>query len=146
MKDLLDVDLLTQTLEQELVFQEQLANALKGQTGRRIRRKNYDRDAILRNLLAAREILLPFIGDTQQALWKLQDEGAKIIGEGAQGALLDLDLGGYPNVTSSHPGKGGFEIGTGINTVDSVIGVTKAYATRVGAGPMPTELTDATGS
>jgi len=67
---------------------------------------------------------------------------APILGEGAQGMLLDLDLGTYPYVTSSHPGLTGFSMATGLHQVDiqRVIGVTKAYQTRVGEGPMPTEL------
>jgi adenylosuccinate synthase len=70
-----------------------------------------------------------------------------VIFEGAQGSLLDLDMGTYPYVTSSHPIAGGACIGTGVGptVIDSVIGVAKSYTTRVGAGVFPTELLDATG-
>src|SRR5262249_60569866 len=70
-----------------------------------------------------------------------------VVFEGAQGTMLDLDHGTYPYVTSSHPIAGGACIGTGIGprAIDGVIGVIKAYTTRVGAGVFPTELLDATG-
>ena len=67
--------------------------------------------------------------------------------EGAQGTLLDLDLGTYPYVTSSHPTAGGFPVGAGVgpNTIEEILGIVKAYTTRVGLGPFPTELEDTTG-
>ncbi len=74
--------------------------------------------------------------------------GRQVVFEGAQGTLLDIDQGSYPFVTSSHPTTGGACVGGGISPrqVGSVIGVMKAYATRVGSGPFPTELDDATGT
>jgi adenylosuccinate synthase len=71
-------------------------------------------------------------------------QGARVVCEGAQGTLLDIDHGSYPFVTSSSPSTGGALIGVGIGTkhVDRVIGVAKAFSTRVGGGPMPTELND----
>jgi adenylosuccinate synthase len=91
--------------------------------------------------------LLPYIKDTGLLVHKAVKEGQKVLFEGAQAAMLDLDLGTYPFVTSSHPTTGGFMIGAGVgaNTINEVIGVVKAYTTRVGKGPFATELTDATG-
>ena len=140
--DLEDPVRLQQLLDEELVFQERLAHAIKGD---RSRAPIYDRDAILADLLKARAVLLPFAGNAQEVLWRYEDEGKRIMGEGAQGVLLDLDLGNYPFVTSSHPGRAGFEASTGIHKIGRVLAVTKAYATRVGGGPMPTELTDEVG-
>ena len=76
---------------------------------------------------------------------KALDEGKNILLEGAQGLLLDIDHGTYPFVTSSNPSVGGLETGLGIAKVDKVYSLIKAYVTRVGSGPFPTELTDATG-
>ncbi len=88
-----------------------------------------------------------FVCDTDIVVQKDVLAGKKVMFEGAQGALLDLDMGTYPYVTSSHPLAGGACLGTGIGPrhIDSVLGVCKAYATRVGSGPFPTELFDETG-
>jgi len=142
MKDLLlDEKKLREKFDEELSFQEKLAQAFDSTT----KPPHYDGDKIFTDLLQARVVLKPFIGDALDVVWQAQKNGKRILGEGAQGALLDVVLGGRPYVTSSHPGRSGFEISTGIYQVDDVIGVTKAYATRVGEGPMPTELFDATG-
>jgi adenylosuccinate synthase len=89
----------------------------------------------------------PYITDTTVFLNQAIQEGKSILMEGAQGALLDVDHGTYPFVTSSNPTSGGACTGLGVppTSVDSVIGVVKAYSTRVGNGPFPTELNDATG-
>lgn len=86
--------------------------------------------------------LRPFVGDTEIVVQDAVARGDRVLFEGAQGALLDLDSGTYPYVTSSHPVAGGACLGTGIGPRDihSVLGVCKAYATRVGTGPFPTEL------
>jgi len=91
--------------------------------------------------------LAPYIRDTNRLLQEALQEGKKVLLEGAQGALLDIDLGTYPYVTSSHPTTGGFCTGAGIgpNQIDEVIGVVKAYTTRVGKGPFPTEEDNETG-
>jgi adenylosuccinate synthase len=91
--------------------------------------------------------LSPFISDTQQELQKALREGKPILLEGAQGAMLDVDFGTYPYTTSSHVIVGGASIGAGIppSSIKEVVGVMKAYTTRVGEGPFPTELDDATG-
>jgi len=86
----------------------------------------------------------PFVTDTSAYLHRALADGRRILAEGAQGALLDVDHGTYPYVTSSHPTAGGCCTGLGVppTSVDRVIGVTKAYSTRVGNGPFPTELLD----
>jgi adenylosuccinate synthase len=91
--------------------------------------------------------LEPYIADTSHLCWQALDAGQTVIFEGAQGTLLDLDHGTYPFVTSSNPVAGAACVGAGIGPgdIDEVWGVAKAYATRVGAGPFPTELEDETG-
>jgi adenylosuccinate synthase len=91
--------------------------------------------------------LEPFIADTARLCWDALDGGGTVIFEGAQGSLLDLDHGTYPFVTSSNPVAGGATVGAGIGPrdIDRVVGVAKAYVTRVGAGPFPTELFDEVG-
>ena len=83
-----------------------------------------------------------YITDTSRLIWELLDDGRSVIFEGAQGALLDIDHGTYPFVTSSNPISGAACVGSGVGPkdIDEVWGVTKAYATRVGSGPFPTEL------
>jgi adenylosuccinate synthase len=92
--------------------------------------------------------LEPFIADTAHLCWDALDSGKTVIFEGAQGTLLDLDHGTYPFVTSSNPIAGAACVGAGIGPadIDEVWGVAKAYATRVGAGPFPTELDDELGA
>ncbi|TMK97055.1 MAG: adenylosuccinate synthase [Actinobacteria bacterium] len=84
------------------------------------------------------------IADTSKLMWEMLDEGKKIIFEGAQGAMLDIDHGTYPFVTSSNPLSGAACVGTGVGPkcIDEIWGVAKAYTTRVGAGPFPSELHD----
>jgi adenylosuccinate synthase len=92
--------------------------------------------------------LTPFVRDTGVLVSEAVASGQKVLFEGAQGSMLDLDLGTYPYVTSSHPVSGGFAVGAGIGDgcINEVIGITKAYTTRVGAGPFATELSDETGA
>ena len=87
------------------------------------------------------------IADTSKLMWQLLDEGHTVILEGAQGAMLDIDHGTYPFVTSSNPLAGAACVGSGIGpkAIEEVWGVSKAYTTRVGAGPFPSELHDDTG-
>ena len=86
--------------------------------------------------------LAPYIRPTEPILWGAIERAEPILLEGAQSALLDVDFGTYPYVTSSHPTSAGALVGSGIppTEVDQVIGVSKAYATRVGTGPFPTEI------
>jgi adenylosuccinate synthase len=96
---------------------------------------------------SAAETLAPFITDTVAMVHTADREGKRILLEGAQGTMLDIDFGTYPFVTSSNPTAGGACIGSGLSPrrIDRVVGVIKAYTTRVGAGPFPTELNDAVG-
>lgn len=93
------------------------------------------------------DILRPYVTDTTLLLYNLIKSGRKILFEGAQGTLLDIDLGTYPFVTASHPIAGGVTVGAGVGPtmINDVIGVIKAYTTRVGKGPFPTELHDENG-
>ncbi|MBC7960701.1 MAG: adenylosuccinate synthetase, partial [Vallitaleaceae bacterium] len=86
--------------------------------------------------------LKEYVADTTVLVYEAIKSGKKVLFEGAQGTLLDLDLGTYPYVTSSHPVTGGVCIGSGIGPtmIDECIGVMKGYVTRVGKGPFPTEL------
>lgn len=97
--------------------------------------------------LAMAERIKPLVVDVTLELHRLRMRGANVMFEGAQGAMLDVDLGTYPFVTSSNTTAGYAGTGTGIGprNFDYVLGIVKAYATRVGAGPFPTELFDATG-
>jgi adenylosuccinate synthase len=98
--------------------------------------------------LSYTERLRPLLLDVTGALAKLRKAGANVLFEGAQGAMLDVDVGTYPYVTSSNTTAGGAATGTGIGPryFDHVLGIVKAYATRVGAGPFPTELFDEYGN
>ncbi|HHY94737.1 MAG TPA: adenylosuccinate synthase [Firmicutes bacterium] len=103
---------------------------------------------ILDPYLAWGESLRPFITETSVLVNQAIADGQKVLFEGAQGTLLDLDHGTYPFVTSSHPVAGGACIGAGVGPtrIDRVIGVVKAYTSRVGDGPFPTELTGEEGN
>jgi adenylosuccinate synthase len=106
-----------------------------------------DAGAVLEEYADYAEALRPYVRDTAPLVWKAAQNGRGVVFEGAQGTLLDLDLGTYPFVTSSHPIAGGACLGTGIGptAINAVLGVAKSYTTRVGAGVFPTELTDSTG-
>jgi len=144
------IGLRVQDLTDEKIFREKLDVAL--------REKNLVLTKVYNRLpLSAEEIvdayleygrrLAPHIADTSGMLWNALREGRRVLLEGAQGTLLDLDHGTYPFVTSSNPVAGGALVGSGLGPreVDRVIGVTKAYVTRVGAGPFPTEDTGEAG-
>lgn len=106
-----------------------------------------DPQQLMRTCQEYRSILSPFIADTDALLVKALANQQNILLEGAQGTMLDLDHGTYPYVTSSNPTAGGACSGSGLGpkAIDRVIGVAKAYTTRVGAGPFPTELFDQSG-
>lgn len=107
----------------------------------------WNRDRIVEYLTTSYARLRPHICQTSSLINNLLDQKGKVLLEGAQGTLLDVDHGTYPFVTSSSPTSGGACIGAGIgpSRITTVLGVTKAYTTRVGSGPFPTELLDATG-
>ena len=106
-----------------------------------------DIESCYQTLLEQGEKVLPLIGDVSASLSQLRKEGRRIIFEGAQGTLLDIDHGTYPYVTSSNTTAGTVGAGAGFGPayVDYVLGITKAYTTRVGSGAYPTELNDDTG-
>ena len=106
-----------------------------------------DVDAIVDEYVEFDRLIDPYVTDTAAYLQDCLADGKRVLAEGAQGALLDVDHGTYPYVTSSHPTSGGCCTGLGVppTAVDRVIGIVKAYSTRVGNGPFPTELTDETG-
>ena len=112
--------------------------------------KNYfktdmvDFQKVLDEGLEMAERIRPMVADVTGMLHQMRSEGKNIMFEGAQGTLLDIDHGTYPYVTSSNPTAGGAATGTGVGPrdIDYVLGITKAYTTRVGAGPFPTELYD----
>ncbi len=139
-QDLLDPGILRQKLE--LVLREKNQILVKVYN-----RKAFDVDAVVEEYLTYAERLKPYIADTRLILNKALEAGKTVFMEGAQATLLDLDHGTYPFVTSSNPTSGGACVGTGIapTRITRVIGVIKAYTTRVGSGPFPTELTDEMG-
>lgn len=106
-----------------------------------------DAEAICEEYLAYAEQIRPFVCDTTPLIHTTAKQGG-VLFEGAQGSLLDIDLGTYPFVTSSHPIAGGACLGTGVGPtlIHGVVGVAKSYTTRVGEGPFPTELHDAVGN
>jgi len=107
----------------------------------------FDPEEILEMTLAYGERLRPFVADTSLLLNQAIRKGQKLLFEGAQGTHLDVDFGTYPFVTSSNAAAGGASTGTGVGPTrfDEVFGVTKAYTTRVGSGPFPSELKGKTG-
>ncbi|MDI6782042.1 MAG: adenylosuccinate synthase [bacterium] len=122
------------------VFKEKLKRNLKMKSY--ILGNIFDYDQILEEYLMFSEILKEYIKDTSLFLFEALKNNKKLLFEGAQGTLLDIDYGTYPFVTSSNASVGGVCTGTGIppNKIDKIIGITKAYSTRVGEGPFPTEL------
>jgi adenylosuccinate synthase len=106
-----------------------------------------DVDRMVEELWPLGERIRPLLVDGADFINRKADAGAKILCEGAQGILLDIDFGTYPFVTSSNPSPGGACTGLGLSPlkIDSVLGIVKAYTTRVGEGPFPTELKDADG-
>jgi len=101
-----------------------------------------DAERIFKQYKEYAEYIKPFVAETAEMVTELYDAGKKIMMEGAQGTMLDLDFGTFPYVTSSNASAGGACTGTGLSPrkIDNVLGVVKAYSTRVGGGPFPTEL------
>jgi adenylosuccinate synthase len=138
------VGLRMQDLTDPKIFREKLDAALKEKNA--VLSKVYNRlpldgSEIADDYLGYGRRLAPHIADTSAVIHRALRDGRRVLLEGAQGTLLDLDHGTYPFVTSSNPVAGGALVGSGIGPreVDRVIGVTKAYVTRVGSGPFPTE-------
>ena len=127
--------------KKEFDWQTRLTKLMSGG----VEKKPYDYDDILRRLKFARKRLEPMIQEVLPVIWKAHKEGKRILGEGAQGALLDIDLGTAPYVTSSHPTRAGFSAATGVYKINHVYAASRAYTARVGSGPFPTELKDEIG-
>lgn len=106
-----------------------------------------DLDAVIREYTEYGKRLAPYIADVSVLTYEANKAGKTILFEGAQATLLDIDFGTYPYVTSSHPLSAGVCVGTGVGPrmISNIVGVAKAYTTRVGKGPFPTELHDAIG-
>ncbi|PYX29330.1 MAG: adenylosuccinate synthase [Acidobacteria bacterium] len=132
--DLLDLDLLKKHIENAVREKNMIAHAL-------FNSEPLDADRMYSEYARAAERVAPFVCDTAVLLNQALANGDSILFEGAQGTMLDIDHGTYPFVTSSSATSGGAVIGTGVapNALNSVIGITKAYSTRVGEGPFPSE-------
>jgi adenylosuccinate synthase len=139
-QDLFDPSILHQKVEAALSGKNQILVKI-------FNRRALDVDAITEDLLSYADQLRPYVADTSLLLNNALDEGKVVLLEGGQGTLLDVDHGTYPFVTSSNPTAGGACTGSGIGPtrITRVIGILKAYTTRVGSGPFPTELLDEDG-
>ena len=139
-QDLFDPSILLQKLEAALRDKNQVLIKVFNRNGINV-------DDVLAEYLNYAEILRPYVADTALLLNKALESGKTVLLEGSQGTLLDVDHGTYPYVTSSNPTSGGACTGSGIGPtkIDRVIGILKAYTTRVGSGPFPTELFDEDG-
>jgi adenylosuccinate synthase len=132
------------------IFAQKLEAALKDKNRLLVKMYNQlemEPGPILDRYLEYAELLRPHVADTSLLISRAIEDGQNVVLEGAQGTLLDIDHGTYPFVTSSNPTAGGAATGAGIGprAIDSVLGVTKAYISRVGSGPFPTELDDEVG-
>jgi len=138
--DLLDRDEFERKLARNLADKNRIFEKLYDTTG-------FELQEVLDEYLGYAEIIRPYVTDTSVVLNDVIDRGNRVLFEGAQGVMLDIDQGTYPYVTSSNPIAGGVTIGSGVGPtkIHQVIGVAKAYTTRVGDGPFPTELLDETG-
>ena len=140
MVDLMDEEEFTEKLERNLEAKNFLLKQVYGKEG-------FDFEQVKAEYLEYADKLRPYVTDTSVVLNDAITAGKNVLFEGAQATLLDLDHGTYPYVTSSHPIAGGACIGAGVGPkrIGKVVGVVKAYSTRVGEGPFPTELSDVTG-
>ncbi len=138
--DLLDLTLLKTHIENACREKNMIAHAL-------FNSEPLDADKMYEEYAAASARIAPFVCDASALLNKAIANGESVMFEGAQGTMLDIDHGTYPFVTSSSATSGGAVTGTGVapTAITTVIGVTKAYCTRVGGGPFPSEILDATG-
>jgi adenylosuccinate synthase len=138
--DLLRPDLLKTHIEAACAEKNAIVHALFGADP-------LEPEKMYQEYAAAAELVRPFVTDTGRLLNKILSEGGSVMFEGAQGTMLDIDHGTYPFVTSSSATAGGAATGTGVGptAIGTVISVTKAYVTRVGEGPFPTEIHEAVG-
>ena len=139
--DLMDKDIFAQKLKLQIDAKNKLVQGVYGKEAM------FDFETIYNEYLGYAEIIREHVADTSVIVYDAIKAGKKVLFEGAQGTLLDLDLGTYPYVTSSHPTSGGFAIGAGVgpNMIKDVVGIVKAYTTRVGEGPFVTELDNEVG-
>jgi adenylosuccinate synthase len=137
--DVLDADRFARLVRERAVAENLLIEHAGGEP--------LDVDEIVETFAGHGRRLAPYVTDTVSLLHVALSAGSHVLLEGAQATFLDLDLGTYPYVTSSNPTAGGACSGTGLGPrdIDRIVGITKAYTTRVGAGPFPTELGDADG-
>ncbi|HCK79549.1 MAG TPA: adenylosuccinate synthase [Actinobacteria bacterium] len=139
-----------QDLFDEKILRQKVEGALEGKNQQLVKvfnRRAMSANDVADHLLAFADPIRPFVTDTSLVLNRALDEGAVVLLEGGQGTLLDVDHGTYPFVTSSNPTAGGACSGSGIGPtrITRSIGIVKAYTTRVGSGPFPTELLNADG-
>ncbi|KGA08245.1 MAG: adenylosuccinate synthetase [actinobacterium acIB-AMD-7] len=139
-QDLFDLSILKQKVEAALHDKNQILIKV-------FNRKGITVDEVIDEYLDYAQVLKPYVTDTSLLLDQALSQGKVVLLEGSQGTLLDVDHGTYPFVTSSNPTAGGASTGSGIGPtkITRVIGILKAYTTRVGSGPFPTELFDADG-
>lgn len=138
--DLMKKDVFAEKLKTNLEIKNKYLKEILGFEG-------YSYEEMLEKYLDYAEQIKPYVADTSVLVYESIKANKKVLFEGAQGTLLDIDFGTYPYVTSSHPVSGGVSTGAGIgpSMINQAIGVVKAYTTRVGKGPFPTELHDSIG-
>jgi len=138
--DLMNKEVFTEKLKENIENKNFYLKQIYGFEG-------YDFNEMLEKYLTLADRMRPFVADTAVMVYDHIKSGKKVLFEGAQGTLLDLDFGTYPFVTSSHPISGGVAVGSGVGPtmINKALGVVKAYTTRVGKGPFPTELANVTG-
>ncbi|MDB4895632.1 MAG: adenylosuccinate synthetase [Firmicutes bacterium] len=138
--DLLDKDEFLPKLTAQVEAKNQLLDRVYGMTGFKV-------EELAESYLTYAERLRPYMANTVELVNDAIDDGRNVLFEGAQGHLLDIDFGTYPYVTASHPIAAGAIIGAGVGPtkINKVLGIVKAYTSRVGEGPFPTELFDQTG-
>ncbi|SCY61900.1 adenylosuccinate synthase [Alkaliphilus peptidifermentans] len=138
--EMLDKDLFKERLFKQVERKNRVIERIYNDEG-------FNREEIYDSYCQLADKLRPHVTDTTILLHEALVAGKKVLFEGAQGTLLDIDLGTYPYVTSSHPTSGGFCVGAGVgpNMLNEIIGVVKSYTTRVGRGPFPTELDNEVG-
>ncbi|WP_129599857.1 adenylosuccinate synthase [Anaerophilus nitritogenes] len=132
--DLMDKEIFVEKVSKQIDRKNEIIEKIYG--GEKL-----NKEEIITTYLEYAQKIRKYVDDTTVVLYDAIKDGKKVLFEGAQGALLDIDLGTYPYVTSSHPISGGFTVGAGVgpNMIEEVVGVVKAYTTRVGKGPFVTE-------
>ncbi|MCI8284298.1 MAG: adenylosuccinate synthase [Firmicutes bacterium] len=140
MCDVLDDDLFEAKLSAQIDRKNDMITKLYGG-------EPLDKTALMKKYTDYAKRLKPYVKDTSVMVYEAVKAGRKVLFEGAQGTMLDIDLGTYPYVTSSHPVSGGFTTGSGVSPrdINEIIGIVKAYTTRVGEGPFVTEEDNETG-